>query len=138
MSMKLGILLIFVSCLSNYYGLKINFNQLLVSRKVASICLPLLLITSIDAKITAALPADNGQPLIYRSGKNPIPNANGSKDGTKKDSNFLRCLSNCKSRCQAPSDGLAKVDCVQDCQDQCCNSYEQCSFKIKQSSNGML
>ena len=42
-------------------------------------------------------------PLIYKSGKNPVPpNPPDSKDGTKKDSNFLRCVSNCKSNCQRP------------------------------------
>lgn len=72
--------------------------------------------------------------LIYRSGKNPDASSNINKDskvGTKKDINFLRCMSNCKSQCQLPGEGLVKTDCVQDCQDQCCDSYEQCSFKIK-------
>ena len=42
-------------------------------------------------------------PLIYKSGKNPVPpNPPDSKDGTKKDTNFLRCVSNCKSNCQRP------------------------------------
>ena len=69
---------------------------------------------------------------IYRSGKNPDAQSNkDSKVGTKKDINFLRCMSNCKSQCQLPGEGLVKTDCVQDCQDQCCDSYEQCSFKIK-------
>lgn len=69
---------------------------------------------------------------VYRSGKNPDVSASkDSKVGTKKDINFLRCMSNCKSNCQLPGEGLAKTDCVQDCQDQCCDSYEQCSFKIK-------
>ena len=71
---------------------------------------------------------------IYRSGKNPEVLSNSKKDskvGTKKDINFLRCMSNCKAQCQLPGEGLVKTDCVQDCQDQCCDSYEQCSFKIK-------
>jgi len=85
------------------------------------------------------------EPIYYKSGKAPVSmdlkeknsntkGASDSKAGTKKDSNFLRCMSNCKSDCQAPSSGLAKVDCFQDCQDQCCNSYEQCSFKSKQTA----
>ena len=49
----------------------------------------------------------------------------------------MRCLSNCKSECQKPKDGLAALDCNQDCQDQCCESYEQCSFKIRTRSNEM-
>ena len=31
-------------------------------------------------------------------------------------------------------EGVARLDCQQDCQDQCCNSYEQCSFKVKTRS----
>ena len=75
--------------------------------------------------------------IVYKSGKFPIGQAKSTSDpkaGTKKDVPFLRCVSNCKTDCQAPSAGLAKNDCVQDCQDQCCNSYEQCSFKIKSSA----
>eukprot|EP01036_Dinobryon_divergens_P039238 gene39238-51680_t len=56
-------------------------------------------------------------PKVYISGKsaNP-PNKDDPKSGTKKDIKFLRCLSNCKSKCQLPSEGLAmdRVDCVQD------------------------
>ena len=60
-------------------------------------------------------------PLFYKSGKNPVPpNPPDSKEGTKKDTTFLRCMSNCKSNCQKPGEGLAKLDCLQDCQDQCC------------------
>lgn len=96
----------------------------------------ILQIDSCNALSTLEIASNNNNPLIYKSGKNPIPPKEGSKEGTKKDTNFLRCLSNCKARCQLPSDGLAKTDCVQDCQDQCCTSYEQCSFKIKSSSLG--
>ena len=47
-------------------------------------------------------------PTIYRSGKNPYPvDKNDPKKGTKKDYSFLKCISNCKSDCELPSDGLA-------------------------------
>lgn len=84
--------------------------------------------------------ADSPKPvLVYRSGKNPNANQKkDSKEGTKKDIGFLRCMSQCKSDCQLPGEGLAKTDCVQDCQDQCCNSYEQCSFKIKINSGNSI
>ena len=76
--------------------------------------------------------------LIWKSGKNPAPvDPNDPKKGTKKDSSFLRCLSGCKQDCQKPGEGAAKLDCVQDCQDQCCSTYEQCSFKVKQTSSEM-
>lgn len=75
---------------------------------------------------------DVQNPRIYKSGKNPDGvSSKESTVGTKKDTSFLRCMSNCKTQCQLPGEGLVKSDCVQDCQDQCCNSYEQCSFKIK-------
>lgn len=74
--------------------------------------------------------------LIYKSGKNPMPvDPNDPKKGSKKDTSFLRCLSSCKQDCQKPGEGMAKLDCVQDCQDQCCSTYEQCSFKVKISSS---
>lgn len=76
--------------------------------------------------------------VVYKSGKTPDQFKNKNKDdksGTKKDIKFLRCLSNCKTECQKPSDGLANLDCNQDCQDQCCESYEQCSFKVRTRSS---
>jgi hypothetical protein len=49
----------------------------------------------------------------------------------KKDPTFLRCVSNCKYQCLKPSDTINSIDCIQDCQDQCCNSYDQCSSRVK-------
>ena len=87
-----------------------------------------------------ACAADSKVPLlVYKSGKSPSgPNKNDPKLGTKKEPSFLRCVSNCKSDCQKPGEGLAKNDCVADCQDQCCSSYEQCSFKIKSSAGNSI
>jgi len=84
--------------------------------------------------------------MIYKSGKTPQAVGGSSKSGSpgdskvgsRKDIDFLRCMSNCKSSCQRPGEGLAKGDCVQDCQDQCCNSYEQCSFKIKINNSNSI
>ncbi len=82
---------------------------------------------------------------IYKSGKAPIFSTGEQKDtnkgsytGSKKEITFLRCMSRCKTRCQAPAEGLARNDCVQDCQDICCNSYEQCSFKIKSTIGNVI
>ena len=63
---------------------------------------------------------------------------NDAKAGTRKDSKFLRCLSSCKSKSELPTTGDAtdRNDVIQDCQDQCCETYEQCSFKIKIGSSG--
>ncbi len=81
--------------------------------------------------------------IIYKSGKTPYIEGSslGRKDSnseSKKDISFLRCISNCKAKCQLPGEGLAKNDCVQDCQDQCCNSYEQCSFRIKPTAGNTI
>ena len=85
----------------------------------------------------AAQPSGSG--LVYKSGKNPVQqDPNDPKVGSKKDTSFLRCMSNCKAKCQLPSEGLAKSDCVVDCQDQCCATYEQCSFKYKSSTGNSI
>ena len=101
-----------------------------------------ILITSVLAfgPIDTAIAADAKKPLLtYKSGKSPTAaNPNDPKQGTKKEPSFLRCVSNCKSDCQKPGEGLAKNDCVSDCQDQCCASYEQCSFKIKSSAGNSI
>lgn len=98
-----------------------------------TLLLPISAVTALPAWAAAAAAGAADAPLkVYKSGKNPNPPPkDGSKAGTKKDTGFLRCMSNCKTQCQKPGEGLAKSDCVQDCQDQCCDSYEQCSFKIK-------
>ena len=113
-------------------------SQLRTSFKWASA----ILITSVLAfgPIDTAIAADAKKPLLtYKSGKSPTAaNPNDPKQGTKKEPSFLRCVSNCKSDCQKPGEGLAKNDCVSDCQDQCCASYEQCSFKIKSSAGNSI
>ena len=62
------------------------------------------------------------------------PRDKGDYSGTKKDPKFLRSISDCKSQCEnTPGpDGLArsKEDCLSDCQDICCTTYEQCTFAI--------
>ena len=76
---------------------------------------------------------------IWLTGKAPKvpgqkPKDKGDYSGTKKDPSFLRSLSDCKSQCEnTPGpDGLArsKEDCLSDCQDICCTTYEQCTFAI--------
>lgn len=75
----------------------------------------------------------------FVSGRAPkVPGAKkrdpGDTKGTRKDPNFLRSLSDCKSKCDKTlgPDGLAKSkeDCLSDCQDICCTTYEQCTFAI--------
>ncbi len=75
----------------------------------------------------------------YISGKSPLaPGETRKKSdnpkGTRKDPDFLRSVSDCKSQCQNKlgPDGLAKSkeDCLSECQDICCKTYEQCTFNI--------
>lgn len=83
--------------------------------------------------------AADKEPTVYKSGKAPIVPGQKPKDkndtsGTRKDPNFLRSISNCKSQCEnsTGSDGYArsKEECLSDCQDICCTTYEQCTFGI--------
>lgn len=80
-----------------------------------------------------------GEPTVYRSGKEPIVAGQKPKDmndakGTRKDPDFLRSIADCKNQClnTPASDGLsrAKEDCLSECQDICCSTYEQCTFNI--------
>jgi hypothetical protein len=77
----------------------------------------------------------------YISGKTPqIPGteakkkSDGDTKGTRKDPNFLRSISDCKNQCQITpgTDGYSrsKMECLSECQDICCTTYEQCSFNI--------
>jgi hypothetical protein len=91
----------------------------------------------------SALPAvaaeEKKESTVYLTGKSPKVPGQKPKDksdvgGTRKDPKFLRSLSDCKTRCETvpTSEGLArsKEDCLSECQDICCNSYEQCTFGI--------
>ena len=105
-------------------------------------------ITPYHSSAHAVASISGAQTFIYKTGKAPYLVSTGSSDsatskddkypGSKKDSSFLRSMSNCKTRCQQPGEGLAKNDCVQDCQDQTCNSYEQCSFRIKSTMGNAI
>ena len=87
---------------------------------------------------SSAIAADK-EPTIYKSGKAPIvpgqkPQDKSDNNGTRRDGNFLRSISNCKTQCESTNgpDGYArsKEECLSDCQDICCTTYEQCTFGI--------
>lgn len=91
-----------------------------------------------DGNDTAYAAEEKGA-TIWKSGKEPIvpgkkPRDKNDTKGTRKDGEFLRSISNCKSQCETSygSDGLArsKEECLSDCQDICCQTYEQCTFGI--------
>ena len=76
---------------------------------------------------------------IWNTGKQPKVPGQKPKDkndasGTRKDGNFLRSVADCKSQCENSTgpDGYSrsKEECLSDCQDICCKTYEQCSFAI--------
>jgi hypothetical protein len=83
--------------------------------------------------------ASDKEPVIWKSGKAPIVPGQKPKDkndvsGTRKDPNFLRSIATCKSQCEQSNgpDGFARSreECLSDCQDICCTTYEQCTFAI--------
>jgi hypothetical protein len=53
--------------------------------------------------------------------------------GTKKEISYLRCLSDCLAQCKKPGYGREKdaAECLEQCQDFCCSSYEQCTYTLK-------
>ena len=83
--------------------------------------------------------ASGASPLVasakrYQSGKNP----DGVKDkndntGTKRDGGYLQCLAGCSSRCTQASPGQrekTRGECLNFCRDECCSTYEQCTYNI--------
>jgi hypothetical protein len=98
----------------------------------------LLAVPVLVASPLAAIAADPDKTL-YMTGKSPkVPGAK-PKDksetaGTRRDPSFLRSISDCKSQCETKtaSDGTirTKEDCLSECQDICCTTYEQCTFGI--------
>jgi hypothetical protein len=76
---------------------------------------------------------------IWITGKPPrVPGAKprdkNDVSGTRKDPSFLRSIADCKNKCEnvPAADGLSKSkeECLSECQDICCTTYEQCTFAI--------
>lgn len=84
--------------------------------------------------------AGAAEDIVWKTGRTPqIPGQKpkdnkGDTKGTKKDPSFLRSISDCKSKCgnSYGPDGLARTstECLSECQDICCTTYEQCTFAI--------
>jgi len=86
---------------------------------------------------SASQPADAAEEqkaTIWLTGKPPKVPGQKPKDksdvpGTRKDPKFLRSIADCKNQCEnsAGPDGYArtKEECLSDCQDICCQTYEQ-------------
>jgi hypothetical protein len=82
---------------------------------------------------------DPSAATVWLSGKPPRIPGSKPKDkndvsGTRKDPSFLRSIADCKNQCEnvAGPDGLSKSkeECLSECQDICCTTYEQCTFAI--------
>ena len=56
-----------------------------------------------------------------------------SVEGTKKDPKYLSCLNDCVPRCLGPPGSQTKerIDCIAECQDECCFTYQQCTYTIR-------
>lgn len=71
----------------------------------------------------------NGAPKVWLSGKSdPLrPTSKDKPDGTRKDPKYLSCLNDCVPRCQGSSGSKDRSDCFDECQDECCFTYQQCT-----------
>ena len=97
------------------------------------------ILTSIIATTPLVASAADSGDTIWKTGKSPQIPGQKTKDksdtkGTRKDPSFLRSIADCKGKCEnSPGpDGLAKssTECLSECQDICCTTYEQCTFAI--------
>ena len=73
----------------------------------------------------------DGAPLWISGKSDPIRKTSKDKpDGTKKDNRYLGCLNDCKPRKQGPPgpNQLESLDALEACQQECCTTYEQCTY----------
>ena len=85
------------------------------------------------AAATAAVTTPAFAAKTYVSGKNPDgPREKGDTKGTKKDGSYLQCLAGCAARCEKAKSGrqLTRGECLNLCRDECCVTYEQCTYTI--------
>lgn len=98
-----------------------------------------LLLQSIAAGSPALLPkmanaADASAPKWLSGKSDPLrPTSKDKPDGTKKDNRYVSCLNDCVPRKQGPPGPNQKErsDCLDDCQIECCQTYEQCTYTIR-------
>lgn len=96
-------------------------------------------LTVVAASTQAASADEEAVATKWLTGKRPKAPGEKPRDpkdtkGTRKDPSFLRSLSDCKSQCETSagygSDARTKQECLSECQDVCCTTYEQCTFSI--------
>ena len=87
------------------------------------------------ALVVPAANAADGASNVWVSGKSdPLrPTSKDKPDGTKKDNKYISCLNDCVPRKQGPPGPNQKdrVDCLDACQQECCFTYEQCTYTIR-------
>ena len=139
-------------CILSSLVLAIGFQTVIPARTVAFTRLSaqststrrqwFLQTTSAFLTLTSAAPSyavvtNDSQRTIYMTGKPPILPGETSQgkgnssntQGTRKDPGFLRSISDCKSQCELQG-SKSKEECLSECQDICCKTYEQCTFAI--------
>ena len=78
--------------------------------------------------------AESSGPKWISGKSDPIrPTSKDKPDGTRKDYKYLSCLNDCVPRKQGPPGPNQKerADCLDDCQVECCETYEQCTYTIR-------
>ena len=85
--------------------------------------------------LVAAPTATLADEKKWVSGKSdPLrPTSKDKPDGTKKDNKYISCLNDCVPRKQGPPGPNQKdrIDCLDSCQQECCFTYEQCTYSIR-------
>ena len=93
----------------------------------------LALLVASSGLVPPAMGAD--APRRWVSGRSdPIrKTSKDSVEGTKKDPKYLSCLNDCVPRCLGPPGSQTKerIDCIAECQDECCFTYQQCTYTIR-------
>ena len=86
---------------NNHNDVKVIDNKIRKSITSMIVSVSLLSLPILTISPSPSYAVDNN--IIYKSGKSPKQeDPNDPKKGTKKESSFLRCLSNCKADCQKP------------------------------------
>jgi hypothetical protein len=116
-----------------------NRRRMFQSIGISLVSLPIAVATIVITPPSSLAADASSQPTIWLSGKPPIVPGKKPRDkndvaGSRKDPRFLRSIADCKNQCEnTPGlDGLSKSkeECLSECQDICCTTYEQCTFAI--------
>ena len=95
-----------------------------------------LLFAAAVALVPPTLASAADAPKVWISGRSdPLRPTNSKEkaDGTKKDYKYVQCLNDCVPRKQGPPGPSQKdrIDCLDACQQECCFTYEQCTYTIR-------